>query len=275
MKTTIIVAKASFYIGLLLIQACSGPFNSGAEDNPLMTDFSITSQYPEGERKLTVSVPKSYQQNPKTDYPVLLHIADDADHIQQVRSIVANLHDTSQIPEIIVVSLHHNGEEADIYPIKEKGKDNETRRPEQYLEYIEKEVMPLIETEYRVSNDRIMTGWSRFGVLPTFALGYKPDLFSGIIVRSSAGVGGYDSILYENIRNIITSSLSISGVFHFSIGDTETQRVEPFNHLKTLFEQSAPDSLPWLAEMIKGAGHSDTFSKGLQSGLVFYFSKNR
>jgi predicted alpha/beta superfamily hydrolase len=272
-KPPIAYAKVFFCVCFLILQACSGQFGSGAANDPLMTDFAVASKYPSVERMLTVSVPANYNQRSEQRYPVLFHIADDADHIEQIRSVVTELSGKNQIPEMIVVSLHHYGEDGDIYPLEDSSDNNEERRPEQFLSYIEQEVMPLIETKYRVSTDRIATGWSRFGILPTFALGHKPALFSGIIVRSSAGVGGYDSMLSDNIENMLTINPDTSAIFHFSIGDDETQRTEPFNHLKGVIEQSAPTSMHWQAEVIEDAGHSDTFAKGLARGLIFYFSK--
>lgn len=176
---------------------------------------------------------------------------------------------------MIIVSLHHTGDTKldDILPeVEGTGYQGQ---PERFLAHIEQEVMPFLQTEYRITEERILAGWSRFGIFTTFALTERPSLFSGFIVRSSAQAGEtFRPLLYSGMQSLIENEVDLSTVFYFTIGTegNEVRREEAFNNLKALLEKEAPDSFRWQAAKIDGAGHSGTFQPGLKDGLLFYFS---
>lgn len=131
--------------------------------------------------------------------------------------------------------------------------------------------MPFLKAEYRISGERILAGWSRFGVFATFGMIHKPGLFSGYIVRSSAPNG---EALHPALNRLLSNNPTLSAVLHISIGTegNEHRRKDAFDALESLLAEHAPPTLRWRTEVIEGAGHSETFEPGLRSGLLFYFA---
>lgn len=261
-------------LSTVLLQACSGDvFSALGEDTP-RTEHTINSQFPTGQRMVSVILPKSYEESTNQRYPVLFHLGYDSDSFGMTYESIVELSSSGQIPEMIIVTLHHDegNNRDDITPTVEGTRHN--GQPERFLEHIEKEVVPLLEETYRVSEDRILAGWSRFGVFTTFALTEKPELFSGYIVRSSAP-GGFSSLLQSKMQDMLSTTPDLSATFYFAVGTNgnESSRKEAFDNLSTLFTQDAPVTFRWHSEVINDAGHVGTFQPGLRNGLLFYFSE--
>ncbi len=256
-------------LSLALLYACSAQTQDASEQDLNRIHHVIESQYPEGDRLFDVQLPASYSTNSDQAYPVLFHFAFDNEALEWTNNVVQDLSSNGQIPEMIIVSLHHTrSTRSDIRPVIEEARRR--GQADRFLDHIEKEVMPFLEMEYRITDDRILAGWSRFGIFTTFALAHKPELFSGYIVRSSAPDG---SVLHPKLQYMMSQNSDLSVVFSFAIGTkgNERRRRDVFNNLESLLTQNAPSTLRWRAEVIEDAGHVETFQPGLRSGLLFYF----
>ena len=272
-RITAFAAQALFCLSLASLSACSAQTQSPDARDPNRIEHVITSVHPEGERGFTVHLPASYSDNTNQAYPVLYHLAFDREALEWTDETVRALSSSGQIPELIIVSLDHGrSNRDDIRPTVEG-----VRRPgqaERFLDHIETEVVPVLQAEYRITDDHILSGWSRFGVFATFALAHRPNLFSGYITRSSAG-NVPPPILQSLLQDMMSRNPDLSAVFYFAIGTegNERRRREAFDSLASLIRQNAQPTFRWKSEVIEGAGHSQTFQPGLRNGLLFYFSE--
>jgi predicted alpha/beta superfamily hydrolase len=55
-----------------------------------------------------------------------------------------------------------------------------------FLKVLETEIFPLVESKYRASTDRVITGASAGGLFVSYALVERPDLFTGYVAASGA-----------------------------------------------------------------------------------------
>jgi len=263
------VIQVLFCLSLLSFSACSAQ-TSDSEDQ-YTARHQLESEFLTRHRVFNVRLPESYFENSDQTYPVLFHIITDREAIELTRETARVLAADGKIPEMIVVSLHQDGRNrADIRPTIEGSRRN--GNAEAYLEYLEKDAVPFLASTYRTSDERIFAGWSRFGAFATFAVTHKPDLFSSVIVRSSAGQVPSE-VLRSKMQNMLLQTPNLSMSFHMSIGTegNENRRRDQFNELRAVLEKEAPSDFRWKAEIIDAAGHSDTFQPGLRSGLVFHF----
>lgn len=239
-------------------------------------DHEIISNYargdnPNGVRAFTVNVPHGYADDPQKKYPVLFHAIEDNASLDITNKAVRALSANDEIVPMIIVSLHLTGWNPgkDIHsPIE----DREYQGPKRFLNHIQKEVIPFLNANYRVSEERIITGWSRFGLIPDYALMIKPKLFTGYIKASVAGHGSVTEVLYDRIGIFIKQSPKLSARYYFAVGSEESQRHAEFNTLKKIIEANAPEGFVWESAILKNSDHGDTFEKGLTDGLKFYFS---
>jgi len=172
---------------------------------------------------------------------------------------------------MIIVSLHLSGWNPgrDIHSAIE---DRAYTGPTRFLKHIEKEVMPFLEGNYRVSQEKVITGWPRFGLLPDYALLIKLGLFSGYIKNSVAGHGSIPEILYKRVGAFIKENPDLVAKYYIELGTEEDQRYAEFNGLKKILNGNAHSGFIWKVSILKDVDHGDTFTIGLKEGLIFYFS---
>jgi len=125
-------------------------------------------------------------------YPVLYLL--DGDHaFAMATDIVQYLIYGEHIPDLIIISPAYGSKIApaqggknmrnrDLLPFHFPSEDM-TPGGVQYLEFFQQELIPFVESNYRVlSNDRTLWGYSLGGVFALYALFEKPNLFQRYII---------------------------------------------------------------------------------------------
>jgi predicted alpha/beta superfamily hydrolase len=119
---------------------------------------SILSRKMDKYRDLTISVPSSYDKNSKKTYPLLLLL--DGDYLfDAFEGALKYGNYWDDLPEAIIVGLHQNkeGERFD-----DCSMDKETGLPEgkgeKFFEFIGGELLPFIQSKYRIGNFKMIAG---------------------------------------------------------------------------------------------------------------------
>jgi uncharacterized protein len=151
--------------------------------------------------RLIISVPASFQSEPERRYPVLF-LLDGQWDFPAVNSTAGKLSYDKVFPEMLIVGLSYAGENpnygelrADDYvPTRAKNRSGVEQGggAPRFLEWFERELIPLVERDYRADPARrVLLGTSHGGLFTLFALFEKPELFSGYIsVSPSVGWDG-------------------------------------------------------------------------------------
>jgi predicted alpha/beta superfamily hydrolase len=172
-------------VGLVLIcaaQAIADPVACGER-------FTLHSKILGEDRTVFVSVPASYTQGTQR-YPVL-YLTDAQWQFDQSRSSAAFLARNGLIPEIVVVGVANSDRARDLYATKADFKQNGRTIPfptsgnaDQFLEFLEKELIPRIESTYRTTPLRILAGHSAGGNFALHTMRVRPGLFQATIAAS-------------------------------------------------------------------------------------------
>jgi predicted alpha/beta superfamily hydrolase len=159
--------------------------------------LEIRSEINQQEYELYIKLPRSYSKSEKS-YPVA--IINDAGFSFPIASGVVGLMGGRDIEDLILVGISYaKGSSAQIsrtrdytptYAPDEKGAHSlEAQRysgkAKQYIEFIEKEVFPLIKHKYRIDEkNKIFVGHSFSGLLGAYILLVQPELFQKYIIGS-------------------------------------------------------------------------------------------
>jgi len=142
--------------------------------------------------ELVVVLPASYASHPEKRYPVLYYL-DAYWDTPLLTATYGNLIYDNQVPEFIMVGLscpagaNYGVERRRDYTITATDGDGKSGRADAFLNFITKEVAPLIESRFRAEKtDRVISG-SSLGGLFAIAAAYKaPGFFAGHIAISPA-----------------------------------------------------------------------------------------
>jgi uncharacterized protein len=138
-------------------------------------------------RRILIHIPENYAISGKS-YPVLYRLDGDRDLLFETLSVVNRLALNEEIiPDMIVVAIENTNRTRDMWPVNTKYNPAPQKAgAAEFLGFIEKELIPYIETKYRTTEDRILCGQSLSGVFTIYAFLAKPQLFNSYIASSGS-----------------------------------------------------------------------------------------
>lgn len=203
-------------------QTPAAPFVLGVVDKIESAQLSET-------RTLNIYLPDSYSKNAAEKYPVIYLLDGSADEdFIHITGLVQFLTMIGAMPNSIVVGIGNvdrkrdftfptrNGEDLKKYPT--------TGHSDKFIAFIEKELQPYIEKNYRVSTERTIIGQSLGGLLATEILLKKPELFDNYVIVSPSLWWDAESLLSkapELLKNTTSRPLKV----YVSVG-TEGKQME-------------------------------------------------
>jgi predicted alpha/beta superfamily hydrolase len=181
----------------MMLVMCPGERLLGAELRSgfaIGKEFEIQSQVLKEMRTYWVSLPDAYDASAQRRYSVL-YLLDAETHFNLVASIVdfmsaGTYGNNNQIPELIVVGVVNTDRLRDLTPTaSKKGFDGKvTSRYDNsgggdaFLDFMERELIPRIESTYRTDSHRTLAGHSLAGLLSAHAFMTRPKLFKAHIL---------------------------------------------------------------------------------------------
>lgn len=126
--------------------------------------------------RLYIAKPPSYGRTQRS-YPVLL-LLDGQYYFAEVASSVAALVGTGQIPELVLVGIESHDRRRDFTPAEIQLDDvGDEARADQYLDFLEHELMPALESRLHCGRPRVLLGHSHAAILVLHALARRPSVF--------------------------------------------------------------------------------------------------
>ncbi|NDV91507.1 hypothetical protein GTH32_09965 [Alteromonas sp. 345S023] len=136
--------------------------------------------------------------------------------------------------------------------------------------YIEKELIPFVDSNYQTSEFRILEGHSLGGLLSLYTVQARPELFTAHYAFSPSLHWG-DNKTVEKIITYISSRKSLKQFIYMNLGDEivksehesrNTMRTS-FLGLQTIFNENSISGLRVKSEVLKNLPHAATSISGL------------
>lgn len=228
------------------------------------------------QRDLMVSLPESYQRDPTRRYPVL-YVLDGSSHTTPTAESARLMARIGVTPEIIVVGLCASSENRarDYTPPYMRADADEKNGPpgeaNQFLRFLETELIPYIEQRYRTTSTRMLAGNSRGGLFVMYSLLERPDLFSARFAFSPALWRDDDRIVTELARSLKARAVTPTFLY-LSLGDGENAKMtRAFRKAVAVVRMSASPVFRWRADITRGADHGDNAVLSTPVALREYF----
>ena len=252
------------------------------EDNQLLglgTQHILKSEILQEDRPIIISLPIGYENNMDT-YPVL-YLLDGLGNIKHQVGTVELLTESGIVPPMIIVAIESLDRSRDLTPSK-AGEDNyigtNTVIPQsggapEFLEFLEKELIPFVESNFRTHPFRLLEGHSFGGLFSTYALMNKPELFDAFIIQAPALWWNKEEMTAQ-AKEFFKSDISLDKAVYFGTGGAEGwgMRQELARYVDVI-KQNPPKNFRWKHEEIPGdEAHDDSRLLLNYYGLKFVFS---
>jgi predicted peptidase len=220
---------------------------------------------------IKIRLPENYSESENL-YPVLYLL--DGDHMfAMATDIVQYLIYGEHIPDLIIVSPSYgsknaprhggtNQRESDLAPFPLSWTPA-TPRGAQYLDSLENELIPFVESKYRIdSSNRTLWGYSLGGIFVLYALFEKPNLFKqyGVVDGFNDNLGAMEQA-YANANTDLPAKLFLSW------GD----ELNSVPELLPVLKSRNYAGLELTSAVLNGDGHFTVPAEGLTKGLIALF----
>lgn len=285
MKTKII--KRLMFIAIMVLGYCQLNAQLAntidmTEDGQLLglgTQHMFKSNVLEVDRPIIISVPVGYYET-DVDYPTLYVL----DGLQNIKHLIATsefLAETGLISPMIIVGIQSIDRAKDLTPSKAGegvyGGTGDAGIPQSggaplFLEFLEKELIPFIDTKYRTHPYRILEGHSFGGLFSTFVLMQPSNLFDAFIIQAPALWWNNEEMI-ETAKTFFKSNSNLNKTVYFGIGgdDGWGMRQELKKYVEVV-KANTPNGFRWNHEEVGDEDHDQARLLLNYHGLRFIFS---
>lgn len=227
---------------------------------------------------LQVSLPSGYA-NSNKKYPVV-YLMDSQWDFPLLAALYGEQYYDGFIPEVIIVGVTWGGEHpnSDSLRARDYTPTNEKRLPQsggadKFLDVIQQEVFPLVESNYRVdANDKTLVGCSLGGLFTMYTLFTHSSMFNRYVAASPAFTWG-DKVLYKYEEQYHANTSNPTAKLFMCVGGVEFS-VPDFEKLTSFLNNRRYSNLQIESKVLENTGHSGTKGIGYEKGLQFVFKRD-
>lgn len=246
---------------VFLIQlTCFNDARAETQDNVVGQNITIASKVMGENREIQIYLPQSYESSEKT-YPVLYILDGQRLFLLGVSAQQTLSGHFGLTPEFIVVGIKNT------YP-QRFGHFTKTK----FLDFIEQEVVSLVDKKYRTSDERLLFGWEFGGAFAVQSMIDRPHLFDAHIAASPFPLNVKMDKLASRIDQL-TGKLddTLKSFLYFTVSDKEFGVIEGTGELDKLLKDKSAKNLNWTYRIIGGEEHRSTPYATLYKALRKYF----
>jgi predicted alpha/beta superfamily hydrolase len=238
--------------------------------------LKITSTICNQEYVLCINLPRGYGDTTKT-FPVLF-LLDAQWDFPLVQAIYGEQYYDGFIPGIVLVGITWGGKDPDYDKLRARdltptdiSNAGQYGNAQNFLAFIKKELIPFVESKYRIKkDDRALVGSSFGGLFTLYTMFHEPEIFTRCVLTSPA-LGWDNEILYTYNKNYSEKKKELSAKVFMGIGEYEN--VPDFQKFASQFKEKNYKGIELQTKILEGMGHSGGKAEGYARGLQFVYAK--
>lgn len=243
-----------------------------------------------------ISLPRSYSNSKKETYPVI-YLMDPYRGFSMVKGLTDLLSSPNQfIREVIIVGVGYGGKGPEAMLKWALGRTRDLT-PEQsdeteaffrgqleamgvpdvqvhtggaplFLDFLGKELIPFIETDYRIdSKNRMLSGFSFGGLFSLYALFHAPELFNKYFIGSPS-IHYKNEITFTYESDYANKHKDLNAQVFMSAGSLEERMSQHLLKMEELLLSRNYENLELTTAIFENEGHASSFPAALSRGLT-------
>jgi predicted alpha/beta superfamily hydrolase/Flp pilus assembly protein TadD len=256
MKDHKLILVLLFIIASFFVPARDGCLaQEDGDDISIGTYRTFHSNVLDEDRLLYVHLPRDYEDT-QLSYPVLyLLYVDVYNYFADAVMITEKLGGTGEIPPVIIIGVANTNRYRDLLPAKKRHGD-EGGGADDFLKFIEEELIPHIDGTYRTKDFRILAGPQAAAVFSLYALITKPGLFDAVVSDNPFMNPENAEFLYPKAEQFFKNTRSLKNFLY--IRCEKNQRPKDLEYAEGLAELLAtekPDGFRYEVEFREPSGY--------------------
>lgn len=245
--------------------------------DPSIQQRSLQSAVLGEQRGYRIHLPESYAHSPRKRYPVVYVLDGSSQDVHTAASaeLMARI---GVMPEAIVVGIPNTsgeGRNRDYTPPGMRQDTDEADSPDgqadRFLAFLQQELIPKIEREFRTNGERVLAGNSRGGLFVVYALTAEPALFRAYIANSPA-LWRDDAAMVHRLDGFLRGHRELRTTLFLSLGGAENAKMtKAYRQAFAVLQREAPSGLRWKAYRTPDATHADNAQKATPLALQWAY----
>ncbi|OGU61377.1 MAG: hypothetical protein A2V66_15975 [Ignavibacteria bacterium RBG_13_36_8] len=262
----------STFIMLMLNSFALAQYNT-ASGSEIIT---IYSEILKEDREIIVLLPDDYYTSTKR-YPILF-ILDAEGETRFNLSVAAYTYYTGirHLPKMIIVGIPNTNRTRDISPYKIEQRKS-SGGGEAFLNFINAELIPYIDNNYRSNNFGILFGGSSAGTFVIYALYSGSDSINACIanrpaLNSTSEITWDSEIIFERMNEFLKTQNCYNKSLYIDYGSREDEYHDPkpIHRLADLIMKKSPESFRFKIQETEESGYRS--AESLANGLLWIFN---
>jgi uncharacterized protein len=206
--------KFKYFLLLLISCLC---FSQKKGDDIFIGKYDkVYSKILNEERTLMVNLPDSYDQSDQK-YPVLFLLDGEVNILAEAASMIHH-YGMTDITPMIIIAVNNTNRNRDMMPMDGAQK---------FLQFINEELIPYVETNYRAGSYRIIYGNSNSALFVVYSLLEKPETFSAYIAASPM-IGWCKDLMEIKFRTLNEQNIRLNKFLYVIHGGSDYPHVKNF-----------------------------------------------
>jgi len=262
-----IMTKFALFVAAIVFSFSSSYAGEPEDDIILGKRISIHSEVLNEEREMMIYLPPGYNQA-DASYPVL-YLLDGQAHFLHASGITQYLSRLGVMPQMIVVAINNIDRTRDFSPTHIDSRPNTGGAPK-FLSFLDKELIPYIDENYKTAPFRILMGHSFGGTFAVYSLYTNPELFSGYIAVSPY-LHYDDNYLVNQAETKLKSAYNKPKFFFMTVGN-EPNYFEPLKTFSTAMKEISDKSIKFQYNLLMDENHGSIPHLSIYKGLSFIYA---
>jgi len=230
------------------------------------TIVSIDSKILGEQRNIFVYLPVGYDQT-ETKYPVI-YILDGRANFFFSAATVNFLSRNQRMPRSIVIGIPNTDRMRDFSPVPTEGSPT-SGGADKFLEFMEKELIPFVDNNYRTQDYKTLFGHSLCGMFSIYTLFEKPEMFNSFI-SVSPYLQYADQYVIDRVESAVSERTEFNKYLFITLGN-EPAYTASLDRIEKLLSNKT-ERLSWEISIRESEDHGTVPLKSLYDGLEFIYS---
>jgi uncharacterized protein len=224
------------------------------------------------ERVILIRTPPGYERNGQR-YPVL-YLTDGDAHLGHTSATIEFLSRSGRMPEMIVVAITNTDRTRDLTPTNasmSRPDGTEMKFPtsggsDKFLKFIETELIPKIEKDYRTQPYRVFAGHSFGGLFAIHSFLARPESFNAYIAVSPS-MQWDNHLLSRKGEEFFKDRKELNRTLFLTLANEGGAAREGFDRFKGILGKSKPKGFEWDSMLMEDEDHGSVVMRSHYHGL--------
>jgi len=210
------------------------------------------------QRDLIIHLPNNYQLNTDLSYPVL-YLLDGQRNFSHAVGSLDLLNQDGKAQEMIIIAIKNTHRTRDLTPTYDESYDEWgiSGGGDNFLDFIEQELIPYVNKNYRTNGFKILSGHSLGGLLAVYALQSRPKLFQAHFAFSPS-LWWHNQVIFKNAEQFFNKEASINNYLYLNLGNETGNMLSAFERYTKLLKTNTLEGFSYNSDIDKKETHGTT-----------------